>query len=225
SGLGAWMAQDTVAHFPSWETLPHERLSPRADTVGERMAVLRRLAHPGGDGQPALKVLTAPVRSIVQPIVKGLGQLEPVLLKTGEFYDFDQVVADLANAAYSRVDMVSRRGEFAVRGGILDVFPPTEDHPYRVEFFGDEIEEIRYFSIADQRSLVDTSDDGSETPTVMFAPPCRELLLTEAVQEKARQLQASMPNVLEMLEPMSNGVAVEGMESLAPLVTEMESFL
>src|SRR5699024_1441590 len=84
---------------------------------------------------------------------------------------------------------------------------------------------IRYFSIADQRSLVDTSDDGSETPTVMFAPPCRELLLTEAVQEKARQLQASMPNVLEMLEPMSNGVAVEGIESLAPLVTEMESFL
>lgn len=224
-GLGAWMDEATVAHFPSWETLPHERLSPRSDTVGERMAVLRKLAHPGGDGQPALKVLTAPVRSIVQPIVKGLGDLEPVLLKTGEFYDFDQIVHDLANAAYARVDMVSRRGEFAVRGGIIDVFPPTEDHPFRIDFFGDEVEEIRYFSIADQRSLIDTSADGSETPQIMYAPPCRELLLTESVQQKARELQTSMPNVLEMLEPMSNGVAVEGMESLAPLVTEMQSFL
>ena len=224
-GLGAWMDAAAVAHFPSWETLPHERLSPRSDTVGERMAVLRKLAHPGRDGQPPLQVVTAPVRSIVQPIVKGLGDLEPVLLRVGEFYDFNQVVQDLANAAYSRVDMVSRRGEFAVRGGIIDVFPPTEDHPYRIEFFGDEIEEIRYFSIADQRSLVDTSDDGSATPTLMYAPPCRELLLTEEVQQKARDLQVSMPNVLEILEPMSNGVAVEGMESLAPLVTEMESFL
>src|SRR5699024_3428158 len=163
-GLGSWMDAETVGHFPSWETLPHERLSPRSDTVGERMAILRKLAHPGVDGQKALKVLTAPVRSIVQPIVKGLGDLQPVLLETGEFYDFEKVVMDLASAAYSRVDMVSRRGEFAVRGGIIDVFPPTADHPYRVEFFGDEVEEIRYFSIADQRSLIDTSADGSETP-------------------------------------------------------------
>lgn len=224
-GLGSWMDAETVGHFPSWETLPHERLSPRSDTVGERMAILRKLAHPGVDGQKPLKVLTAPVRSIVQPIVQGLGDLEPVLLETGEFYDFEKVVMDLASAAYSRVDMVSRRGEFAVRGGIIDVFPPTADHPYRVEFFGDEVEEIRYFSIADQRSLIDTSADGSETPRSVYAPPCRELLLSEAVQQRARDLQASMPNVLEMLEPISNGVAVEGMESLAPLLTEMQSFL
>src|SRR5699024_9406884 len=131
------------------------------------------------------------------------GDLEPVLLKTGDFYDFEQVVQDLANAAYSRVDMVSRRGEFAVRGGIIDVFPPTDAHPYRIEFFGDEVEEIRYYSIADQRSLVDTSEDGSETPTSVYAPPCRELLLTDQIQQRARDLQASMPNVLEMLEPMS----------------------
>src|SRR5699024_11284743 len=76
-----------------------------------------------------------------------------------------------------------------------------------------------------QRSLIDTSEDGSETPTKMYAPPCRELLLTTEVQQRARDLKVSMPNVLEMLEPMSNGIAVEGMESLAPLVTEMESFL
>lgn len=224
-GLSSWMDPATVAHFPSWETLPHERLSPRSDTVGERIAVLRRLAHPNSEHLPALKVVTAPVRSIVQPIVKGLGDLEPVSLKIGEFYDFDQVVQDLAQAAYTRVDMVSRRGEFAVRGGILDVFPPTEAHPYRIDFFGDEIEEIRYFSVADQRSVVDTSENGEQTPRHMYAPACRELLLTESVQQKARELQVSMPNVLEILEPMSQGMAVEGMESLAPLVAEMESFL
>src|SRR5699024_3873866 len=78
----------------------------------------------------------APVRSIVQPIVKGLGDLQPVLLETGEFYDFEKVVMDLASAAYSRVDMVSRRGEFAVRGGILDVFLLTSDLTSHVVFFG-----------------------------------------------------------------------------------------
>ena len=72
----------------------------------------------------------------------GLGELSPVTLRTGEERDFDGVVAALADAAYSRVDMVSRRGEFAVRGGLIDVFPPTEDHPVRIEFFGDEIEPV-----------------------------------------------------------------------------------
>ncbi len=59
----------------------------------------------------------------------------------------------LADAAYTRVDLVEKRGEFAVRGGIVDVFPPTEEHPLRVEFWGDDVEEIRAFSVADQRTL------------------------------------------------------------------------
>ncbi len=63
------------------------------------------------------------------------------------------MVEQLVERAYSRVDMVSRRGEFAVRGGILDVFPPVSEHPFRIEFFGDEIDQIRAFSVADQRSL------------------------------------------------------------------------
>ncbi|WP_431521159.1 transcription-repair coupling factor [Citricoccus muralis] len=223
--LGAWMDPSAVAHFPSWETLPHERLSPRSDTVGHRLAVLRRLAHPEADGQPPLRVITAPVRSVLQPLVTGLGDLQPVSVAVGEEHDFDDVVARLSDAAYSRVDMVSRRGEFAVRGGLLDVFPPTEPHPLRIEFFGDEIEQMRYFSVADQRSLTDTSDDGSATPTRLFAPPCRELLLTPEVRDKARALQAQMPGSVDMLERMAEGIAVEGMESLAPLVAEMVPLL
>jgi transcription-repair coupling factor (superfamily II helicase) len=63
------------------------------------------------------------------------------------------IAALLVDLAYVRVDMVTRRGEFAVRGGILDVFPPVADHPIRVDFFGDEVDTIRAFSVADQRSL------------------------------------------------------------------------
>ncbi|MGC5413250.1 hypothetical protein ACPXCX_57750, partial [Streptomyces sp. DT225] len=71
----------------------------------------------------------------------------------GQSADLGATVEALAAAAYARVELVEKRGEFAVRGGILDVFPPTEEHPLRVEFWGDDVEEIRYFKIADQRSL------------------------------------------------------------------------
>ena len=102
-----------VAYYPSWETLPHERLSPRSDTVGRRLAVLRRLAHPTPE-HPAIQVLVAPIRSVLQPQVKGLGDLEPVELVPGQTAPLDDVVRRLSDAAYSRVDLVEKRGEFAV---------------------------------------------------------------------------------------------------------------
>src|SRR5699024_11565102 len=77
-------------------------------------------------------VLLMPVRSLLQPIATGLGDLRPVRAAVGDDYPLDDLVRDLVDAAYARVDMVERRGEFAVRGGILDVFPPTEPHPVRV---------------------------------------------------------------------------------------------
>ncbi|HET6241814.1 MAG TPA: transcription-repair coupling factor, partial [Arthrobacter sp.] len=147
AALRAYLPAEAVAEFPSWETLPHERLSPRSDTVGRRLSVLRRLAHPESSASGALRVVVAPVRAVVQPIVAGLGELVPVTLKVGQEMPFSDVVRSLADAAYARVDMVTRRGEFAVRGGMLDVFPPTEDHPVRVEFFGDEVEQMRWFAV------------------------------------------------------------------------------
>src|ERR687898_1983360 len=144
----------TVAEYPSWETLPHERLSPRSDTVGRRLAVLRRLAHPEpGEETGPLQVVVAPVRSVLQPQVAGLADLRPVRVRTGDEIVLDDLVERLAAASYARVDLVERRGEFAVRGGIVDVFPPTEEHPLRVEFWGDEVEEIRSFAVADQRTI------------------------------------------------------------------------
>ena len=220
--LGDLIDPALVAYYPSWETLPHERLSPRSDTVGRRLAVLRRLCHPGvstgattGTPNGPLKVVVAPVRSVLQPQVKGLGELEPVELVPGDTAPLDDVVRRLAAAAYSRVDLVEKRGEFAVRGGIVDVFPPTEEHPLRVEFWGDDVEEIRSFSVADQRTL--------EKAERLWAPPCRELLLTDEVRARAAELGRAHPQLLELTDKIAAGIAVEGMESLAPvLVDEME---
>ena len=208
--LAAFMPPSAIAVFPSWETLPHERLSPRSDTVARRLRVLRRLAHPE-EFEP-LAVLLVPVRALLQPIAAGLGELEPVRLHVGDFEDFAQLQERLVAAAYSRVDMVESRGEFAVRGGIIDVFPPTERHPLRVEFFGDEIETIRTFAVADQRSMEEREE--------LYAPPCREILLTDAVRERAAAAVTELPGAADMLEQLTQGVAVEGMESLAPMLVE-----
>ncbi|MGZ4494692.1 MAG: CarD family transcriptional regulator, partial [Nocardioides sp.] len=214
--LGGLLDPSVVAYYPSWETLPHERLSPRSDTVGKRLAVLRRLAHPGDDETNGpLQVVVAPVRSLLQPQVKGLADLEPVELVPGATADLEDVVRRLSAAAYSRVDLVEKRGEFAVRGGLVDVFPPTEEHPLRVEFWGDEVEEIRSFAVADQRTL--------EPRSRLWAPPCRELLLTDEVRARAQALGETHPQLAEITEKLAHGHAVEGMESLAPaLVDEME---
>ncbi|UPO77650.1 transcription-repair coupling factor [Arthrobacter sp. Helios] len=216
AALRSYLPLAGIEEFPSWETLPHERLSPRSDTVGRRLSVLRRLAHPGND---PVQVVVAPVRAVVQPLVKGLGDLEPVSLAVGDERPFESVVKALADAAYARVDMVSHRGEFAVRGGILDVFPPTEDHPIRIDFFGDEVESMRWFAVADQRTL--TGEDVIH-PKELYAPPCRELLITPSVMSRAAKLKDEMPAAADMLEKLAGGIAVEGMESLAPvLVDEM----
>ena len=220
--LTNFLPSEQIAIFPAWETLPHERLSPRSDTVGQRLKVLRRLAHPQATPQGPLKIVVAPIRSLLQPLVKGLGDLKPVELKVGEEYDFDGVLKALAEAAYARVDMVAKRGEFAVRGGMIDVFPPTESHPIRVEFFGDEVDQMRYFSIADQRTLISLSsvDGAAAHPEALYAPPCREMLITPSVQSRAAKLKDELPGAADMLEKIAGGIAVEGMESLAPMLVD-----
>jgi len=220
AALGSLLGEDRVGYFPSWETLPHERLSPRSDTSGQRLAVLRRLAHPDATDPRSgpLLVVTTPVRSLLQPMVSGLGELTPVKLAAGQEASLDEAVTHLVEIGYARVDMVERRGEIAVRGGLLDVFPPTEEHPLRVEFWGDEVEEVRYFKAADQRSLAN-ADEG------LWAPPCRELLLTPNVRARARQLAAEWPGLQDILGKMAEGITVEGMEALAPALTDKMDLL
>ena len=216
---------DSVALFPSWETLPHERLSPGTDTVGARMLLLRRLAYPD-DARlgPPVRIVVTTARSLLQPMAPDLARTEPVTLTVGEDSDFDTTVHRLVELAYTRVDMVGKRGEFAVRGGILDVFPPTLEHPVRVEFWGDEVSEMRMFSVADQRSIPEIDID------TVIAVPCRELLLTDDVRDRAAALAAEHPvvensvpgSVPDMLAKLAEGIPVDGMEALLPLLKPTE---
>ncbi|WAL66594.1 transcription-repair coupling factor [Amycolatopsis cynarae] len=213
AAVATLLGPDAVADFPSWETLPHERLSPRADTVGRRLDVLHRLR-----GKDAPRVVVATVRSLIQPMAPGLGALAPIEFAVGEESEFEGVLERLVELAYTRMDMVEKRGEFAVRGGILDVFPPTADHPYRVEFWGDEVSEIRAFSVADQRSLPGEISG-------FHAPPCRELLLTPDVKARAGELAeryAADAQLAEMLTKLADGIPCEGMEALIPVLCEGE---
>jgi transcription-repair coupling factor (superfamily II helicase) len=213
AALASVAPEAEVIEFPAWETLPHERLSPSAETVGKRIRALRHLQrweqNPTGD-----LIVVASVRAALQPLSDNLTSLEPLeLVAGGRGYNLSALSTQLVDLAYSRVDMVTRRGEFAVRGGILDVFAPTAEHPWRLEFFGDEVEQIREFSVADQRSLPDA------VPGVEL-PPSRELLLSPAVRQRAREMQHEFPSLSQMLAKIAEGIPVDGMESLAPALAD-----
>ena len=106
--LRCYLPYDAVATLPAWETLPHERLSPRADTVARRLAVFRRLAHPTAEGMTAqIRVLVMPIRAALQPVVQGLGDLEPVRLLTGDRADLTEV----AEKGWHRTIFTLREGD------------------------------------------------------------------------------------------------------------------
>ncbi len=204
-----------VMQFPSWETLPHERLSPSPETVGRRFMTLARLAElsKGKNQAKENTYLLVSIRAILQPIVAGLEKYPPLTLVQGKDYLLPELTLKLVEQAYSRVDMVSRRGEFAVRGGILDIFPTTAEHAVRLEFFGDELEEIREFSVSDQRS-----SQIKLSEVILY--PARELIITPSVASKAREMVHEFPNLSTMLAKIAEGIPVEGMESLAPVLAD-----
>lgn len=201
-----------IINFPAWETLPHERLSPSAEIVGQRLMALHRLHEIRTQKPKAPVVLLLSIRAALQPVVGGLQEHPPFWLSQGKEYLLPELNLKLIELGYQRVDMVSRRGEFASRGGIVDVFPTTAPHALRLEFFGDELEEIREFSVADQRSL-----ETKLTAIEIYA--ARELLITPEVAARAREMLHEFPNLTEMLEKIANGIPAEGMESLAPVLT------
>jgi transcription-repair coupling factor (superfamily II helicase) len=140
-------------------------------------------------------------------------------LEIGKEQSLDLLVRHLSSLAYSRTDLVERRGEFAVRGGIVDLFLPLSNHPIRIDFLGDEIEDLSYFEVSDQRTYA---------PVVGSVEiyPCREMLLTTEVRHRAIEVIDKYPAAAEMLEKISEGIAFEGMESLIPLlIDETETLL
>ena len=215
-GMGAYLGEDRVAFFPSWETLPHERLSPQPATVGRRLAVLDRLARPDDHEHPLLAVV-APIRAALQPMDPALGQRGPLRLDRHSDLGFDGLVEALAELGYSRVAQVESRGEMAVRGGIIDVFPTASDHAVRVEFWGDDIESMRTFGVGDQRSV-----DAVET---LVLDPARELVLDDDLRQRARDRARLLPSLAGSLERLAEGIAFEGAESLVTLLRDRPALL
>jgi len=200
---------ECVYEFPAWETLPHERLSPRSDTVAQRISTLIELQKEHSRNP----IVVTPVRGLIHRIINSLAETPVRELKVGSTCDLKELIDHLGELAYQRTDLVERRGEFAVRGGIVDVFLPLAGQPVRIDFFGDEIEDISYFDVAGQR----TTQTVQESLKIL---PCRELLLTSRVQAKARELISEFPQASEILEKLSEGISTEGMESFIPLLVD-----
>jgi len=202
-----------VWEFPAWETLPHERLSPRGDTVAHRISTLHKIRT----AQQPFIVVTS-VRALIHQIIAGLAEGGPLTLRVGDEVPLTGLVTQLSELAYVRTDLVERRGEFAVRGGIIDIFLPLAQHPIRIDFFGDEVESIHEFEISDQRR-------NAEVILEIEVFACRELLLSEVIKSKALTLKSQHPGASEMLDKISEGIVVEGMESLIPLLVDKQELI
>ena len=212
--LATYIGADHIELFPPWETLPHERLSPKNDTVAARFKVLHRLASK----KPPRVVVTS-IRGLIQPIIASVLEAKLPTLEVEKTVSMSELINSLSFLGYTRTDLVERRGDFAVRGGIIDLFPPDLEHPVRVDYFGDEIEELAYFTVADQRTYAPVIGE-------LTIYPCRELLLTDDVKDRARYLAAEFPQVTEICSKIAEGMSVDGMESLIGILnTELESLI
>ena len=210
--IDAFLGDGAAAVFPAWETLPYEHLSPTSETMGRRLELLYRL---GGRGGEAPLVTVVAVRALLQRLAPSTLGCSPLLLRTGAVVDLEDVARWLAGSGYERVYQVESRGEFAVRGGILDVFPPTLDTPVRMELWGDEVDHLRPFSLADQRSLDEKLDEACVFPV-------REFIPTEAERRRASILVATEPWNREVWDRLADGHLFAGMESWLPWVAADE---
>ncbi len=202
-----------VVLFPAWETLPFERVSPSVDTMGRRLEVLWRLAQ--HDRRPA--VIVASMRSLLQQLGPETTSISPIIVRKGSVLDPIELVTTLVTHGYRREDIVEHRGEVAVRGAIVDVFPSTGDVPVRIDLWGDEVDRLTTFSVHDQRSDADLDE------VLLF--PARELVMTDECRSRASSLIASEPWGREHWERLAEGQIFDGMESWLPWLTESPTIL
>src|SRR5260370_16137925 len=160
------------------------------------------------------QVVVAPVRALVQRLGRHVEVVEPVVVRPGDQVDRDELVARLVAGGYRREYQVEARGELAVRGSIVDVYPSTDDHPVRIDLWGDEVDRLSRFSVADQRS----TDEIDEA----WLFPARELLPSGEVRERATGLVGSEPWGREQWERLADGQAFDGMEAWLPWLTGRE---
>ena len=202
--LEVFIGADDVELFPAWETLPFERVSPAVETMGRRLRTIWRLREPSR--VPA--VVVAPVRALVQRLGPHVAEVEPVVIGVGDSLDPTELVSQLVSIGYRREHQVEHRGELAVRGSIVDVFPSTADAPVRIDLWGDDVDRLTEFSVVDQRATIDRAE------VEIF--PCRELFPTDEVRERAAALVGTQPWGREHWERLAEGQMFDGMESWLP---------
>ena len=206
AGLDAYLGSDRVDLFPAWEALPYEGISPAPEIAARRGSAVARLRVANGPF-----VLVAPVLAAMQGLIPTLGTVPALELVAGRELPPDALAERLVDLGYARADVVERRGEFAVRGGVVDVFPGTERRPVRLEYWGDEIESLREFVPATQLS--------TQPVARVEVPPVRELVPDDAVRARAAaRAGAHADRYGDGLQRIADGLHTEGMESLAPLL-------
>ena len=204
---------DTAVFLPDWETLPYERFSPHQDLVSERLSALWQIKSGTAD------VLFVPVATAMQklppvPFLAG----RTFWLKTGQTLDIGRLKTDLVDAGYNHVSHVVAAGEFAVRGGIVDLFPMGSEMPYRIDLFDDEIDSIKTFDTETQRTISPVSEirllPAHEFPTDSEAQ--------KIFRSRFREEVDGNPNDAAVYKAVSNGHFGAGVEYYLPLFFENE---
>ena len=203
--------QDNALFLPDWETLPYERFSPHQDLVSERLSVLWQLKNGAAD------VLFAPVATAMQRLAPPFFLMGRTFwLKTGQTLDLDRLRENLVEAGYAAVSNVVAAGEFAVRGGIVDLFPMGADLPYRIDLFDNEIDSIKTFDPDTQRTLAPVSEirllPAHEFPTDTDAQ--------KIFRNRFREEIPSNPNEATVYQAVGKGQFGAGVEYYLPLFFE-----
>ncbi len=147
-------------HYPKWEVLPYDEDDLSLEVTAKTLDVFEAIERRRGDAKGEPFAIVAPVDALMQRVLPGQRIKDlTVRIKWGERVDLDKLDAALAAAGYEREPIVEARGEFSIRGGIVDVFPLNSENPIRIDLFGDEIESIRTFDVSTQRSLADLGAD------------------------------------------------------------------
>ena len=197
---------DEVALWPGWDTHPLERVSPDNETMATRSLLRWRVAQ--GDTP---RVIITSARSITQVLSPEL-VAAPLVARRESELDRDEFIASLARCGYRRESLVEHRAEFAVRGGIVDLWPAQGHEPIRLDFFGDEIERLTSFDIANQRSLHDLDE--------AVVAPAREWLLGPDARERAERLIDVAPWGRSTFDRLATGQLFDGMEGWMPLFVD-----
>lgn len=204
--------QAEVYFFPAWDCLPYDRVSPRRDIMAERADVLARLAADSGKRKTPLVIITSVNAALQRCVPQAALAGRSMALKVGGSYEPEKLSAFLVENGFMRSDSVGEPGEFALRGGIIDVFPPELERPLRLDFFGDELESIRVFDPLTQRSV-------SEEKAVTLRS-VGELQLDPASIERFRGGYRSIFGAIKddpLYEAVSAGLPYPGMEHWLPL--------